>query len=350
MENTTPQESAPWPPRRVALATLVVVLIAAAFWIFFSFRLVFFSLFTAVVLSTALEPLVDFLTRRGISRPVSILLISLVLFLSVVAMLIIITPLISEQWATITSLITGGYEDLRDTLIRSPSLLIRRLGRQLPGALPLTLPAPDLEEVQGESLDVVERAMAAPEDDPLYVVAIGAITNVASAVLIEPEIIRRIAVVWLGGQPVRIPRTLEFNMMQDLEASRLMFESGLPLVQIPCIGVSSHLLTTKAELEQSIVGYNPVADFLYERFCEYSSDHFAWAKEIWDISSIGYLLNEDWVPTELIPSPILNDDFSYSSPPAGRHEIRAAWRIDRNPIFKDLFQKLRAFGKESQAG
>lgn len=196
------------------------------------------------------------------------------------------------------------------------------------------------------ALDLIERAMAAPEDDPLYIVAIGAITNVASAVRIAPEIIRRIVVVWLGGQPVRIPRTPEFNMMQDLEASRLMFESGLPLVQIPCIGVSSHLLTTKAELEQSITGCNPVADFLYERFCEYSSDHFAYAKEIWDISSIAYLLNEDWVPTELIPSPILNDDFSYAQPPAGRHEIRAAWQIRRNPIFKDLFQKLRAIGKD----
>lgn len=200
------------------------------------------------------------------------------------------------------------------------------------------------------ALDLVERAMAAPENNPLYVVAIGAITNVASAVLIEPEIIRRIVVVWLGGQPVGIPRTLEFNMKQDLDASRLMFDSGLPLVQIPCIGVSSHLLTTKAELKESIAGYNAISDFLYNRFCEYSSDHFAWAKEIWDISSIAYLLNEDWVPTQLIPSPILNDDFSYSPPPTGRHEIRTAWQIKRNPIFKDLFLKLRAFEKESQVG
>lgn len=180
MENTTPQEPVPWPPHRVALATIVVVLIAAAFWIFFSFRLVFFSLFTAVVLSTALEPLVDFMTRRGLSRPVSILLITLVFLLSVVVVLIIITPLISEQWATITTLVTGGYEDLRENLIRSPSLLVRRLGRQLPGALPLTLPPPDIEEVQGESLDVVERAMntgTAVLRGIFTVFAVGLLTN-----------------------------------------------------------------------------------------------------------------------------------------------------------------------------
>ncbi len=49
--------------------------------------------------------------------------------------------------------------------------------------------------------DLVERAMAS-EDAPLYVAAIGAITNVASAILLEPRIIERIVVVWLGGHPL----------------------------------------------------------------------------------------------------------------------------------------------------
>ena len=44
------------------------------------------------------------------------------------------------------------------------------------------------------ALDLVDRAMNA-NDEPLYVVAIGAITNVASAILIEPKIIERIVVV-----------------------------------------------------------------------------------------------------------------------------------------------------------
>ena len=66
------------------------------------------------------------------------------------------------------------------------------------------------------ALDLVQRAMAAPDDDPLYVVAIGAITNVAAALLIEPEIVRKIVVVWLGGNPHALPHTVEFNLMQDV--------------------------------------------------------------------------------------------------------------------------------------
>ncbi len=199
----------------------------------------------------------------------------------------------------------------------------------------------DTPERSPAALDLVERAMAAPQDNPLYVVAIGAITNIASALRIEPEIIRRIVIVWLGGNPVHIPQVHEFNLGQDPRASQVVFDSGVPLVQIPCIGVASHLLTTKVELEETIAGRNPVSDFLYQRFCEYSSDHFAWAKEIWDISTIAYLLNESWIPTMLAPSPVLTDALTYAPPPPGRHEIRIAWNVKRNGVFKDLFRRLQ---------
>ena len=36
---------------------------------------------------------------------------------------------------------------------------------------------------------------------PLYVVAIGAVTNVISAILMAPEIMERIVVIWLGAHP-----------------------------------------------------------------------------------------------------------------------------------------------------
>ncbi len=61
------------------------------------------------------------------------------------------------------------------------------------------------------ALDLVERAMSSPQDDALYVVAIGAITNVASAMLIEPQIVKRIVVLWLGGHAHYWPHTAEFN-------------------------------------------------------------------------------------------------------------------------------------------
>lgn len=189
--------------------------------------------------------------------------------------------------------------------------------------------------------DLIQRALSSPEDDPLYVVAIGAITNVASAILLEPEIIRHIVIVWLGGNPLHWPDTLEFNLNQDVTAAQVVFDCGVPLVQVPCLGVSSHLLTTVPELEVNLKGKSAICDYLLETFCNYSEDHFAWSKEIWDISAIAWLINNHWLPSEVVHSPILNPNRTYSHDPR-RHFIRVVRMIYRNPVFKDLFAKLNA--------
>jgi len=187
--------------------------------------------------------------------------------------------------------------------------------------------------------DLIERAMASDEEDPLYVVAIGAITNVASAILIEPQIIEKIVVVWLGGQGLHWPDNREFNLQEDVLAAQLIFDCGVPLVQVPCMGVSSHLQTTLSELADYVKGRGGIGDYLYETYKNCHSDHFAYSRPIWDISTIGYLVNPDWVPTQLIHSPIVTDQLTWSFN-ASRHFIRYAYGIQRDAIFHDLFTKL----------
>src|SRR5690606_12741908 len=100
MDQTINREPEVWPPRRVALATLAVLLVIGAFWILLTFRLVFFSLFTAIVLSTAIEPVIELMNRRGVSRTIGVIITSLVLLLLLAFIVINVAPLISEQWAT----------------------------------------------------------------------------------------------------------------------------------------------------------------------------------------------------------------------------------------------------------
>jgi inosine-uridine nucleoside N-ribohydrolase len=187
------------------------------------------------------------------------------------------------------------------------------------------------------ALDLIERAMAA--DAPLYVAAIGAITNVASAILIEPGIIERIVVVWLGGHARHWPHTREFNLGQDIQSARLVFDCGVPLVRIPCLGVASHMLTTLPEMERYVQGRGAIGDYLAEIFKGYHADHYARSKVIWDVAAIAYLLDADWVPADLVHSPIVTDQATWSFDPS-RHLIRCARSVDRDAIFKDLFTKL----------
>lgn len=74
-------------------------------------------------------------------------------------------------------------------------------------------------------------------DNPLYVVEIAAITTVASAILINPEIQKNIVVVWLGGHSLEYHDTKEFNMKQDIAAARVIMSHEIPFVQLPCAGV-----------------------------------------------------------------------------------------------------------------
>lgn len=187
--------------------------------------------------------------------------------------------------------------------------------------------------------DLVRRAKEG--DGPLYVVAIGALTNVASALIMAPEIIDRVVVVWLGGHAHDWPETREFNLQGDLRASQLVFDCGVPLVQVPCMGVASHLLTTVAEMERYVEGHGAIGDYLVEIFKGYSNDHFAWSKVIWDISAVGWLIDPDWVPTELVHSPRVTDQYTYSVD-RRRHLIRVARAVQRDAIFGDLFRKLEA--------
>ena len=201
---------------------------------------------------------------------------------------------------------------------------------------------PALKPVESEVVsDLIERALASPADDPLYVIAIGAITNIASAILLEPKIIERIVVVWLGGHALEWPDTYEFNLKQDVPAARLVFDCGVPFVQIPCMGVTSHLLTTVAELEAYVSGRGAIGDYLVEIVKGYEDNHVGWSKQIWDIAAIAYLIDPSWVPTQLVHSPILTDQVTWSVD-RSRHLIRYANTIHRDPIFRDLFAKLEA--------
>ncbi len=193
--------------------------------------------------------------------------------------------------------------------------------------------------------DLVARAMSSG-DDPLYVVAIGAPTNVASALLLEPAIAERIVVVWLGGHGLHWHTAHEFNLQQDPTSVRLLFASGVPLVLVPCRGVTSHLTTTVAELEHYMSGCGEVADFLVERFKGHYNNQYGWAKELWDMAPVAYLLDESWVPTSLQRTTGLNDDLTWRLA-EHEHVMRVAHYVDRNKILADFFKKLEVKFKKS---
>ncbi len=212
------------------------------------------------------------------------------------------------------------------------------------------LPSEDTPVVSESASHLASLAMNYTPQRPLYVIAIGAITNVASAILMNPQITDRIVLIWLGGNAHHWPDNQEFNLMQDVAAARVVFGCGAALVQLPCAGVVSAFTTGEAELSAFLKGKNALCDYLADltiRQGRLDSPYVCWSRAIWDVTAVGWLTGKD-TPEEgkqpfmydcLVPSPIPQYDHRYSFDP-NRHMIRYVYHINRDALLTDLFDRL----------
>lgn len=194
--------------------------------------------------------------------------------------------------------------------------------------------------------DLIAKALAMPEDEPLYVLTIGCPVNVSSALLIEPKLVEKIVVVWLGGNATQAwHEAREFNLMQDLYASQILFDSGVPLVLLPCMPVVSQLATTLPELAHYLGNASPLGQYLYRNVAEYApekpEDRFCWSKVIWDPVTVAWCLQPEATPQKLVPAPYLEPSMRYSFDPR-RHLMAEVTYVDRDAIFRELFTLLGA--------
>jgi len=189
---------------------------------------------------------------------------------------------------------------------------------------------------------IVDIVRGLPEGKRLYAVAIGAITNIASAILFDPSIIEKMTVVWLGGHSIDWPDTKEFNLWQDVAAARVILSSGVPFVHLPAMGVVSSFTACKYDLEHFFMGKGELAEYLCKNTIEYSDAHSSlpcWTKVIWDVTAIAWLDNPAFMRERLIPAPIPEYDGHYAFDPT-RHLIKYVDFINRDLLFKDLIEKI----------
>ena len=189
------------------------------------------------------------------------------------------------------------------------------------------------------------------------ILCIGALTNVATAITLDPTIVPKMKVVWLGGQGLSCENNSthggtsamgdspEHNF-KDVEAVRRVFDSGVELVVIPCKSVASNLSVSRWELEHYLLGksdlgnylckiYNDIQDF-YQPLPE---EKIGLTNVLWDISAVAYEVNADWFDTKWVDAPSIDDNWAYVKG-NNTHKILFATYLNRNEIIKDFFIKL----------
>lgn len=204
----------------------------------------------------------------------------------------------------------------------------------------------DRHESEGAKL-IVEEAMRDVEE-PLFVLCQGAITNMASALLIEPKIADRLTCIWIGG--VAYPfGGWEFNLLNDYHAANVVFKSDLDLWQVP-MDCYTQMQVGYAELEQKVRPHGEIGHYLFEQMQDYGQTEGAeWTTgESWslgDSPAIGLALNPGCGWSEVRKAPIVDDKGHYHESENSR-EIKVFHRIDSRYILEDLFAKLYLNYKE----
>ena len=196
-------------------------------------------------------------------------------------------------------------------------------------------------------LDLVARARAASPEFPLHVVALGAITNIAAALLTAPEILENVVVTWIAGHILEWSDAADFNLRQDIRAAQVVFDSGVPLALIPAMGVSSHMICTVPELEEFLEPHSAIGSFLARRFKAYRPGRM-WSKEIWDVAAAAWLLDSNWISSQLIPRPIVTDQATWSFSRT-RPLMLYVSMVDRDAIMSDVYTRLKSLGEQQRS-
>lgn len=136
---------------------------------------------------------------------------------------------------------------------------------------------------------IIEEAMR-EDDRPLFINCQGSLTDLASAILIKPEICERMTAIWIGGQSY--PKGgWEFNLMMDPIAANILFSSKMPVWQIP-MQVYKTLSVSLAELEYKIAPCGKIGKYLFENMVELNdllaNTGFVWPHgEVWALGDQG---------------------------------------------------------------
>ena len=177
---------------------------------------------------------------------------------------------------------------------------------------------------------------------PLYVLALGALTNVASALKINPGIKEKIIICTLGGLAGQVHNFNDFNYKQDISAAESVFSSGAPIVHFPSLDSKLRMLsTTRWELEANLLNKSPIGNFLYERYVEYIDEFPGRSKVIWDLALVAWAINNNWFTNKTVLTPIMDKNNAWLEN-CGPYPMKSINWLDRDKIFNHLFELVKS--------
>lgn len=190
----------------------------------------------------------------------------------------------------------------------------------------------DRAQHSAAAYEIIKQAQAIPEGEKLTVIALGALTNVASAVYIAPAIESKVHVYWLGttydfDQGILLKR--DFNAVMDIQATDIMLHSSVEMTIMPS-NVARAMTFYWEETERELKGKHPIGDFMLDRWYNHL-DGGRKERTIWDLALITAMLFPEWAEKV---------DITTSKDNGGR-TIHYYKSIQADKIRNEFFEQMR---------
>lgn len=234
----------------------------------------------------------------------------------------------------------GAGPESIETSARAIHTVLEKAG--LKGEIPVKLGSPPMryqyQASESEGVDfIIEKAMASTAENPLWVIGLGAATDIASAYLKEPRIAERTMIFWHFR--TRWPtQCWNFNVIGDVRAARLVFHSDLSFV---LFDTGTHLYCPMDQSERW-TKYGELGKFLHQFRFQHPQYQSA-TKGFYDLGDIAALLDPGLATWETVDCPEVNWDLAYQFKRTKGKILRCA-DIDRIKTFALLEDSLKSLG------
>lgn len=216
-------------------------------------------------------------------------------------------------------------------------------------------PMPDEHTpVISEGARLIIREALREDERPLYVGLLGAATDLACALVMEPAIASRLTAIWIGGGSYP-EGGWEFNLSQDVHAANVLFSSGIALWQVPR-DTYKQMNVTLSELRWRVATQGRLGDYLFRQMVQLNdrlgdSPGFPHG-ESWCLSdqpTVGLLLEDRGRRHyHLTPAPRVDAQQRYL-PGQGKGQIRVYHTLDVRMTMEDFYAKLALYHMEQEA-